>query len=161
MNKIAFLPLSAFLLYSVTACASQNIEPSSLKKGLLGSWDCSFSIKENGSSMTIESEDTYVRNGRSNSFGILKAKFAEDLPEIEYSMAGTATWEILDGFLVSTLTDIKIVNLSHPEFDEIFNLQEMFPTDISDSSEVIELTKSKLTLKSESDASIYECGRKA
>ncbi len=159
MNKIALLPLSAFLLYSVTACASQNIEPPSLKKGLLGSWDCSLSIEDNDLKMTIESEDTYVRNGRSNSFGSLKAKFAANLPEIEYSVAGTATWEILDGFLVSTLTDIKIVNLSHPEFDEIFNLQEMFPTNVSDSSEIIELTKTKLTLKSESDGHIYMCGR--
>lgn len=161
MDKITLLPLLVFLLYSVTACASQNSEPSLLKKDLLGSWDCSFSFEENGSSITIESEDTYVRNGPSNSFGTLKVKFAEDLPEINYSMAGTATWEILDGFLVSTLTYFKIVNLSHPEFDEIFNLQEMFPTNISDSSEIIELTKSKLTLKSESSAQVYACVRMA
>ena len=159
MNKILFLPISAFLLYSATASANQNIEPSILKTNLLGSWNCLTSLEEDDFSMIIETEDTYVRNGRSNSFGTLKAKFAEELPEIEYSIGATGTWEILDGYLVDTLTDIKVVNISHPEFDSVFNLQDFFPTNISFSSEVIELTKSKLTLKSESDESIYECER--
>mgnify|MGYP000035269514 CR=1 FL=1 len=159
MNKILFLPISAFLLYSVTACANQDIETSTLKTNLLGSWNCLTSYEEDDFSMIIETEDTYVRNGRSNSFGTLKAKFTEELPEIEYSIAATGTWEIIDGYLVDTLTDIKVVNLTHPEFDSIFNLQDLFPTNISFSSEVIELTKSKLTLKSESDDSIYECER--
>ena len=159
MNKILFLPISAFLLYSATASANQNIEPSTLKTNLLGSWSCSTSLEEDDFSMITETEDTYVRNGRSKSFGTLKAKFTEELPEIEYSIAATGTWEIIDGYLVDTLTDIKVVNLTHPEFDSIFNLQDLFPTNISFSSEVIELTKSKLTLKSETDDSIYECER--
>lgn len=161
MNKIALLTFTTLLLSSTASCATQSIEQSTLKKGLLGNWNCSLNIEENGLMMSMKVEDSYIRNGRSNSFGDLEVQFSPEHPVISYSIAGTSTWDLIDGFLVSTSTDIKIVNLTHPEFDEVFNLQEMFPTNVSDSSEIIHLSKNKLTLKSEGDNIIYQCQRKA
>jgi hypothetical protein len=124
-----------------------------------GTWNCSYEIKKDGMELSIITEDNYVRNGRSNSFGTLMIKLAPDIPKMEYFIAGSALWEIKNKYLITTLQDISIKNLSHPEFDEEFNLENMIPKNISESSEIIELSNSKLSLKSEADGVIYSCTR--
>ena len=161
MNKFAVLPLSACLLCWAIACVSQNAEASSQSQDLVGTWDCSLDMNQNGMNMTLETQETYDSSGQSKTFTTLKAQFADGLPEIELSIAGTSTWEISDGYLVRTLTDVEVVKLSHPEFGQIFNMQQMFPTNQSSSAKIIELTQSKLSLKSEGDVPIYECERQS
>ncbi|MDN3391937.1 hypothetical protein [Pseudoalteromonas sp. APC 3691] len=159
--KIHKIILVASLAISTSVFAGNGApEPSNIDEQIYGSWNCQYSHEENGSKISFETEETYVRNGRSNSFGIMKAKFAPELPEIEYSLAGSATWNIDNGYLVTTLDDIKVVNLSHPELDKIINLQDMFPKNLSESSKILELSTSKLSLKSESDGTVYHCTKK-
>lgn len=109
--------------------------------------------------MIVESEETYVRNGRSNSMGSMRVKFAQEFPEVTYSIAGSSSWEVQNGYLITTVEDVKIVNLSHPELDKLINLTEMLPKNISESQEVVELSDTKLTLKSESNGALYQCQR--
>lgn len=157
-NKIV---LVVTLAISTSVYANNDVpKPSSVDEQIYGSWNCQYNHEENGFKISIESEETYVRNGRSNTFGIMKAKFAPELPEIEYSLAGSATWDINGDYLVTTLDDMKIVNLSHPELDKIMNLQDMFPKNLSESSKILELSTSKLSLKSESDGTVYHCTKK-
>ncbi|MBH0040391.1 hypothetical protein [Pseudoalteromonas sp. SWN166] len=74
-------------------------------------------------------------------------------------MATSANWEYQNGYLIETSTEIKLVNLSHPKFDELLNLESLMPQNISESSEVLVLSNTLLTLKSESDGIVYSCDR--
>ncbi|MEG3759939.1 hypothetical protein V5096_18530 [Pseudoalteromonas carrageenovora] len=159
--KIHKIILVASLVISTSGFASNRVpETPNIDEKIYGSWNCQNSHEANGSKIILETEDTYVRNGRSNSFGIMKAKLAPELPEIEYSIAGSATWNIDDGYLVTTLDDIKVVNLSHPELDKVINLQDFLPKNLSESSKILELSTTKLSLKSESDGTVYHCTKK-
>ncbi len=148
------------LSLSWLAHATENIKAIDTNILFEGTWNCSYEIKEDGRKLSITTEDNYVRNGHANSFGTLMAKFAPDVPEMEYFIASSAKWEIKEKYLISTLIDIKIKNISHPYFDKAFNLESLFPKNISDSSEIIELSNSKLLLKSESDGTVYSCTKK-
>jgi len=152
--------ISALSLFTIIAgCSSEPSQHYVYHQNILGPWDCNYSFKEDDFSASISSTDTYVRNGASHSFGIMKIRYASDTPEVEYSLAGTATWKIQGKYLIQTMTDIKIVNVSHPEVDEIFNLQEMFPTNVSESSEILKLTAAELVLDSESGTGLYTCSK--
>ncbi|MGE8504672.1 MAG: hypothetical protein ACN6P1_20850 [Pseudomonas sp.] len=152
--------VSALSLFTVIAgCSSEPSQHYVYHQNILGPWDCNYSFKEDDITVSISSTDSYIRNGASNSFGIMKIRYANGMPEIEYSVAGTATWKIQGKYLIQTMTDVKIVNVSHPGMDEIFNLQEMFPTNISESSEILKLTPTELVLDSESGAGLYTCSK--
>ena len=99
-----------------------------------------------------------VRNGRSNGFGSLKV-IAPDMPEVEYSIADSSNWEVNKSYLIETTKEIKIINISHPELEYFFNLESMFPQNLSDSSEVLVLNDSVFKTKSESDGTIISCNR--
>jgi hypothetical protein len=149
-----------YLLENYYPEAGKTASEGTLEKDLLGSWNCSISVDQLGQKMTIESEESYGRNGHLDGIGTMWLTFGPGYPEIEYSFVGTSTWEIVDNFIVSVMTDIEVVNLSHPEYDEMFNMKDMFLTGSSDSAEILELSKTKLTLKTEPDNFIYSCERK-
>lgn len=152
--------VSALSLFTVIAgCSSEPSQHYVYHQNILGSWDCNYSFKEDDFAASISSTDTYVRNGASNSFGIMKIRYTSESPEIEYSIASTDTWKIQGKYLIQTMTDVKIVNVSHPEIDDVFNLQEMFPTNISESSEILKLTATELILDSESGLGLYTCSK--
>ncbi|WP_404437272.1 hypothetical protein [Stutzerimonas chloritidismutans] len=152
---------SLLLLLTVTAsgCASEPYPAFDHSQNILGVWDCAAVIEENGASLKVESKDTYLRNGASHSFGIMKAKFSDELPEIQYSVAGTSAWKIEGEYLIQTMTDLKIVNLTHPEFDDVIKLQDIFPENISESSVILRLTSTELVVDSESGAGVYRCSK--
>jgi hypothetical protein len=103
---------------------------------------------------------TYIRNGKSNGFGLLKLKLPE-LPEMEYSFADSSNWELNNGYLVESTIEIKLVNVSHPDVEDVWDLENMLPQNISESSEVLVLNNSLLKVKSESDGTIYSCNKVA
>ena len=167
MKKIRSAIFTGSLALATAACSTQasTVPAVSFKPGhnsqILGTWDCSINMEQDQSKFSIESQDTYVRNGRMNSFGIMSISFSNEMPAIEYSLAGTAEWEVEDGYLITTVTDLKITNLTDPALDKIFNLQDFFPKNMSDSSEIIELSSNRMILRSETDNQLYECSRDA
>lgn len=158
MNRIKYKLLLMPYFFLAAACSSKDIDASSLEKEILGTWDCSYSlIEEDGTGMNLTAKETYKKNGLSSSVGLLKAKFSPDLPEIQYHISALSTWELKDGLLLSTLNDVKVTNLNHPELDKIINLKEMMPLNITDPSEIIEISPSKMILRSEDDDGLYKC----
>lgn len=148
------------LLSAVSACASETLANTDFNKQIIGSWNCQFVGFQNGSKITIRSQDTYAQNGRSNSSGILKVRLSPEAPEMQYSLAGSANWKVSEDALVTTFTDLKIVNVSHPGFDKIMNLQSLFPKNTSYTSRILELSASKLSLKVPAVEQSYHCTRK-
>ena len=155
MNYLKVLPLltSAFM---ISACSSNHQKYPLLENKLYGTWSCQMDIEEEDFKLALDYEVTYVRNGKSNGFGTLKVK-SPDIPEMEYSIADSSIWELDSRYLIETTTEIKIVNISHPEFDDFFNLESMFPKNLSGSSEILILSDSLLKTKDESDGTIISC----
>jgi hypothetical protein len=125
-----------------------------------GTWSCEYKEESEGESFSLVYEDTYIRNGRVDSFGYLTFTVPE-LPgeELEYSIAATSDWEVQGKFLVMKVDDLKIVNLSHPGLDDVFSLEDIFPKGVSESAEIVDISATKLVLRSESDNSITQCSR--
>lgn len=160
MKKIKYLPLIAALITS-TACASSSSASNNFSRSqFFGGWNCSFSNKEDGVLVSIDLNVNYIRNGSSNSFGTMTFKPQEQSEmEVEYSISSSGNWEYQDGYLIETVKEMKIVNLSHPELDEILNLENILPQNISESSEVLLLNGTTLKLKSESNGEIISCNK--
>lgn len=160
MKAQLILTVITTLLTAVSAYANESLAFSDIHKNLIGSWNCHYNGVENGSKIAIKTQDTYTQNGRSNSSGFLKVKLSPDAPEMVYSLAGSANWKISEGFLLTTITDLKLVNISHPEFDRIMNLQALLPKNRSDTSRILELSASRLSLKITSVSQVYNCSKK-
>jgi hypothetical protein len=158
MKHLKALPLIAGIIFTAGCSTSSNVDDYSPQTQLYGLWHCSSSFEEEGFKVALDYEVNYVRNGKSNSFGTLIFK-SPDLPEMEYSIASSANWEYQNGYLIETSTEIKLVKLSHPEFDDVFNLESKFPQEISESSEVLVLNNTLLTRKSESDGTVSSCAK--
>ncbi|HAS8538049.1 TPA: hypothetical protein I7754_21920, partial [Vibrio vulnificus] len=81
---------------------------------------------------------------------------------LEYSVSSTGTWHFAenDKYLVTQANDIRIVNISHPGLDDIFDMDSMFPENISESAEVLDFTYDEITLRVESTNDTYSCTRR-
>jgi len=151
--------ISSVVIFAIVASGcgatsqAQSIPP---EDRLYGGWNCKHSVESEGTKVHVEYVTSYIRNGKSNSFGILKIETPE-LPEMEYSIASSAQWEVKGGYLIETADEIKLANVSHPEFDKILNLESMFPQKVSESYEILTLSSSILKIKSETDGSIISC----
>lgn len=158
MKVKKILPLASVFLF--VGCATHAAQDQTTEEKLYGKWNCEFSDASEDQSFSLVSEDTYIRNGRANSFGDLKFTVPQ-MPnqEFVYSITATADWEVQDKYLVTTIDDVKIVNLSHPELDEILNLKDFFPENVSESAEILDISANRLILRSESDNSITQCTR--
>lgn len=158
MKYLRVLPLITSIIITTGCSTSSTVSNYSRMDQLYGTWNCKLSMEEEGVKVAMDYDVSYVRNGKSNGFGTIIFK-APELPEMEYSIAASSNWEYKSGYLIETTTEIKLVNISHPEFDEVFNLESMFPQNISESSEILVLNNSELKLKSESDGMVYSCDK--
>lgn len=149
---IAATTLAASLV-SVANAAEVRIE----KEKLFGSWNCEESADVDGGKMHVSIETTYVRNGRTHAYGSLTVDIPAEGVKLEYIYSESGTWELDKNFLVSSTTEIKLVNISHPGLDDVFNLGNTFPQNISESAEVLGVTDKVLVLKSESSGEIQTC----
>jgi hypothetical protein len=153
MNPIKLLSIIT-LFFSVPVCA--QTESVINANNLYGAWNCKLTKVDRGSKIAFDIDVNYIQNGSANSFGTLKFDLPE-IAELEYSIATSSTWEIKEGYLIETATEVKVVNISHPELDNIINLGSMFPQNTTESSKILELTSTTLSLKSENDEATFNC----
>jgi len=153
MNPIKLLSIIT-LFFSVSVCA--QTESVINTNNLYGAWNCKLTKVDGESKIAFDIDVNYVRNGSANSFGTLKFDLPE-IAELEYSIATSSTWEIKEGYLIETSTETKVVSISHPELDSIINLESMFPQNITESSKILELTSTKLSMELEGDGTAFNC----
>ncbi|MGO2339942.1 MAG: hypothetical protein ACTH5M_05005 [Psychrobacter sp.] len=163
---IAFVSLSTlFVPYSSSIAQSNKVNDLSsidqmYSSKLVGTWNCEFrDISEDGT-IIIEGESSYFSNGRSNDFGTISIEYSKENITLEYYYSGTGTWEIKNKKLFEITEDMKIKNISHPYMDESFNLTDIFPQNMTDSSTIISLSKSSVVLKDDTDGEVYTCSKK-
>lgn len=140
-----------------------KLDDSNFEAMIHGAWNCKIDESMDGGSLTISTEDSYIDNGRFNSFGTMTMNIDIESENIslKYSIAGTGTWDVKNGKLYQTLEDVKLVNLTAPEFDDVLNLSNMFPKNVSESSTITSIDKKSITVKSDIDGSEHTCSKKA
>lgn len=158
MNFFKILPILLSIIF-MSGCGSTNHAKNSIpEKTLYGNWNCKMNLETEKIKISLDYDINYIRDGKSNGLGIMKFK-TPSLPEIEYSLATSGNWELKDGYLIESSSETKLVNLSHPEFDEVLNLERLFPQNVSLSAEVLILNDSLLKVKSEIDGTVISCNR--
>jgi hypothetical protein len=143
------LVILAPILLVACASPSQNSfnEDRSIERAIVGNWECDFEQTLPEGSFSFDTKDAYVANGRYTSIGSLIMYFEEEGVELEYVLADSGTWEVLDEKLVMTSEDIKIKNVSHPGIEELFDINDLFPKNMSGAYSILELSSEKLVLK--------------
>ncbi|WP_427982227.1 hypothetical protein [Agarivorans sp.] len=137
---------------------ASNVNASINQADLYGSWHCKTSLEENGVKIFVDMDANYIRNGKSNGFGFFVIRFPDGL-EVKYSVTGSGVWQLKNGYLIETSEEIKVVNLSHPRLDKILDMESLFPQNVSESSKVLQLNKSFLKVKSETNGTVIGCKR--
>lgn len=170
------------LLASGQASAQGSINPSELYGGI---WNCEseYSIPvssdatptgESGSlNITYEGTTTYVRNGQSNGYGTFKMEYepdqdAEAKPSteshvFEFVVVGNGAWKVDEGYLTEKVEGVKYglvdPNASSEDKEMLEWIKQTMPNEMSDSSKILKLSKSKLILESETNGAVIKCDR--
>ena len=153
-NALLLFAVAIFIGVGHPAYASDAI----LSESLLGKWSCSAGTVSDGMEIKMEFEQDYIGNGTFDARGDLTFTALEEGVILEYIVVGAGEWEISDNFLIETITDVEITSVN-PLFDELFDLEEMFPTGISDASKIITLSEDSLVTVAESDGTEISCSR--
>lgn len=163
----AFVSLSTlFVPYSSSMAKSNKVNDLSsidqmYSSKLVGTWNCdSVKMEVEDATVTMEGGTSYFTNKRSNTFGTMIIDYPKENITLEYDYFGTGTWEIDNKKLVEILEDIKLTNISHPYMDQLFNMTDMFPKNISAYSSIISLSQSNMTLKDDTEGVIFTCSKK-
>ncbi|MBW3198129.1 hypothetical protein [Marinobacter nauticus] len=158
LSRLVFL---APIFLAACASPSQNsfYEDRGIEKAIVGNWECDFEHSFPEGSLGFETKDSYVANGRYTSFGSFIMYLEEEDVELEYVLADSGTWEVLDGKFVSTSEDFRIKNVSHPGIEEFFDINEVFPKNMSGSATILELSEEKMVLKIDRNTPEMNCIR--
>jgi len=159
MNLMKVLPLVSV----VFCCSAFATEQTTYDQNLiLGSWNCQHQLEETKTKMKVKVNYNinFFTTGKSNGAGSVFFTLA-NLPQLECSLKNSATWEIKQGKLILSSTEIESKNISHPELDTLINLDKFIPKSVTESSKIVTLTKSTLEVKSKSDAGVYTCSKVA
>lgn len=157
MFRIKILPLF-FLSVSMSILANDSMAIK--ESNLYGNWNCKHTMENIDLKMkiNIDYDVTVVRDGKSSGSGILLLKMP-NFPELKYNILDSSNWDIKDGKLSLSSTEFKLENKSYPELEKILNLRNLLPQNVKGSAKILELTKSKLKVKSKSDGGIYTCAK--
>lgn len=147
----------------LVACASPSNnslnQDRAIERAIVGNWECDFDQNVPEGSFGFEITESYVANGRYTAFGPLTIYLEEFGVELEYLLADSGTWEVIDGKLVSTSEDLRLKNVSHPGIDEFFDINELFPENMSGAASILELSEDKLVLKIDRNTPEMNCIR--
>lgn len=125
---------------------------------LYGNWACSYEESNEGTHFSAIFDVSYNSNGTSRSLGNLKVTVGSMVVMAnQYDFQGS--WEIKDGYLLETTTDVQGTNLTNNSTLGAAELAEMFPAGDTDHSLIVELSDQKLVTQDE-DGVNFECSRK-
>lgn len=123
-----------------------------------GGWNCINSMGVEGAEIILDMNVSYVRNGNYSSAGKLIIDIL-NLPKVEYWISTSGSWAYKNGYLIETANEVIIKNIKNPEYDNLLDLQSMFPQNSSESSEVLQITNTFFKARTESDGIIFTCNK--
>lgn len=128
------------------------------QKQLYGRWQCQHSLENAAMKMqvNIDYDVNFARNGTSNGAGTLLFRLPS-FPSLEYRVTDHSTWKLKGDQLHIASSDIQSQSVSHPEFEQFFNLKKFIPNQVSETVKILTLTKTRLDVTSVSYGGIYTC----
>jgi hypothetical protein len=161
MYLISTLPVIALIITgSVFAKETQVIKASKNINVayLYGSWNCKGALQHKQLKMGVKFDYNilFTKDFKSTGQGIVSFTIP-NFTDLDYQLTDNSTWEINNEDIIYTSNDLKLLNISHPEFEKIINLEKLVPKNINESSKIIKLTKSTLSVQAKVDNKIYSC----
>ena len=155
--KILFISLLS-VTFSMSAFSKNT--PRINKNNIHGLWHCqgaSFNAKTN---MSIKGnyKVLFMANGTSTGNGNLFLSIL-GMPKIEYRLVDEAKWAIKSDQLFFSSSNFSLKNISHPEFEQMLNINALIPKKINDSVKILKLTKTELQVQSKKDNRKYSCSK--
>lgn len=128
------------------------------KSNLYGSWQCDHDLGDPNKNLKINFNYTInlMKNGTSEGFATLFFSMG-GLPELKYREIDKATWRLEGEQLHIQSNSIQFINESHPEFEQLLNLQQQFPKSVNESVKIVGLTKYTIKLQSKQHNDVYSC----
>ena len=81
----------------------------------------------------------------------------EGMPELKYKEVDTALWSLKGNQLQFVSNNIQFINVSHPELEQLLNLQQLFPKRVNESVKVLGLSKKYIKIQSQQHNDVYTC----
>lgn len=130
------------------------------KSDLYGSWNCKHQIEDANTNINVKIDYNVNFKAAGKSSGIGSLLFTvQNFPELEYHLSDVSTWDITGNTLILSSTQIKSVNVSHPELDKLLNLNKLIPNKVDESAEILTLTKNRLMVKYHFNEQVITCSK--
>ena len=154
MNLTKLLCLSV-ISFSMSSFADTTIVN---KSDLYGSWQCDhdFSEPQKNIKIKLNYSINLMKNGTSAGNADLLFSMG-GMPELKYKEVDTALWSLEGNQLKFVSNNIQFINVSHPELEQLLNLQQLFPKRVNESVKVLGLSKKYIKIQSQQHNDVYTC----
>lgn len=127
---------------------------------LIGQWRCPYQVIEPTTKIRadIHYEIDFKKSGQSEGTGHLFLTL-EGMPGFKYLINDKSDWKLTDNKLTLVSKSLSFKNVTNPQFDQLLNLQSLFPKKVNESVTIIELSKSILTLSHKTLTNAVICSR--
>jgi len=143
------------------AASSNQVATTKIDRNkLVGAWTCEHTVIEPKTKFKVRAsyKVNYSKDGTSSGDGNVWFTISPGMPEIQYNIVDNANWELKGkNALIMRSTDLTYTNVSHPQFDKLFNLRPLLPKEINESGNILTLNNKKLVIKSELRGQTYTC----
>lgn len=158
MNLIKVLPLFTLICSAATFAAEQ---PTINERDLYGNWNCNHVVDEPKTKMKVKVDYNvnFARAGKASGFGTL-AFNVPNFSEVQYTLADNSSWKVTGNQLVLSSTDVRVIKVSHPEFEQLLNLKQFIPKQINESVTILKLSQTSVDVRSEVDGKTYTCTKR-
>lgn len=147
----------------LSACASQPQTAGSddylLEQQLVGTWDCTLEMSTPEADMLVESVDSFVANERYTSLGGMSLFIPEFGEELYFHFSDVGTWEVIDGSVITVSENARMKLVSHPEMNDYFDMEALFPQGASGAGSIIDLNDQVLVMRILNDMPDQKCVR--
>jgi len=127
---------------------------------LYGKWQCIHHFSEPNQNISIKVDYTIELMKNKTSVGKGDLFFTMGgLPPFAYKESDSSLWDLQGNLLTLQSTAIGFVNISHPELEQVLNLQQLFPKHIKETVEVVSVSAQQIKVASSSHGKAYTCDK--
>ena len=158
-NYLSTLKKSAILFTVFFSSSTYALASKVVNDYLVGTWQCNAEFYQAGIRVLLRSTDTYTIQGKITSKGSVSILFNPKLPQVTYTSKVSGLWQYDQPRLKGKMTDLTLINTSHPELDILFNPTAMLPKPLSGEFIIKSLNNKNMALASTGGEVDYHCTR--
>lgn len=163
INTATFSSTTPSLSHSATplkSLQSSTRDPDFNVADLLGYWHCRHQMFDPSTKIKVDIDYkiNFFSGGKSTGTGHLLLML-DSMPGFKYKINDSSTWSLKGDVLTMTSEQMEFNNISHPQFDELLNLQTLFPKKVNEASTILVLNESTLKVDAKSSLEDINCSR--